>query len=162
MDRTWLSAVVVKLEQWRAFNPAIGWLLVTVVLAVHATLAFVLSDPGWISAGGALIIILGALTIARPLIRQGDRKVLASARTIPRQVKEVETRVVLLNPEEDNQRFQDARAEYQHGPAIAIVGTLMNGYGSLLLAPFVATQAGASAIGRFPATGDCYSARKRL
>ncbi|MCA1408556.1 hypothetical protein I6F26_24105 [Ensifer sp. IC3342] len=80
MDRTWLSAVIAKLEQWRAFNPAIGWLLATVVLAVHATRAIALSDPGWISAGGALIIILGALTIARPFIRQGDRKVLASGR----------------------------------------------------------------------------------
>lgn len=135
MNRTWLTAVIAKLEQWRAFNPAIGWLLASGVLTVHATLAFVLSDPGWISAGGALIIILGALTIARPLIRQGDRKVLASGRTIARQGKEVERRVVLLNPVEDNQRFQDARAEYQHGPAIAIVGTLINGYGSLLLAP---------------------------
>lgn len=138
MSRTWLFAVIATLEQWRAFNPAIGWQLAAVVLIVHVALAFVLGDPGWLSAGGALVIILGVLTIARPLIRQGDRKVLESGRTILRQVREVEGRVVLVNPEEENQRFQDARAEYQHGPAIAIVGTLINGYGSLLLAPFVA------------------------
>ncbi|WP_026616892.1 hypothetical protein [Ensifer aridi] len=67
MERTWLSAVIAKLEQWRAFNPAIGWLLATVVLAVHATLAIALSDPGWISAGGALIIIAWHLDYSPPV-----------------------------------------------------------------------------------------------
>lgn len=56
-------------------------------------------DPGWVSAARSLIIP-GALTIARPLLRKDDRNRLESRRSILRQVKEVDGRGFLVDLEE--------------------------------------------------------------
>ncbi len=64
MDRTWLSAVIAKLEQWRAFNPAIGGLLATVVLCRSCDACDCPERSRFDLGRRSAHHILGALTIA--------------------------------------------------------------------------------------------------
>ncbi|WP_041699190.1 hypothetical protein [Allorhizobium ampelinum] len=132
----WIVFIIVQLEKLRAFDPRVGWLLALGAMVLHLGVALVLRNSGWIGAGGALVIILGVLTIARPLIRRGDETVIRAKGAVAKQVREVEGRVVDADPVEASQQQLDVRAELQHGPTLVIVGTAINGYGSLIAGNF--------------------------
>jgi hypothetical protein len=122
----------------RAFDPRLGWWFSLGVMILHFALAYVTKDGGWISAGGAVVIVIGVITIARALIRVGDEKMMRSGRTVARLMRtDAEGKLVPARPEEERQQYQDAKAEFQHGPALVIVGTLINGYGSVLAVRFL-------------------------
>lgn len=130
-------SIIVQLEKLRAFDPSVGWFLALGVMIAHLVIAFALRNSGWIGAGGALVIILGVLTIARALIRRGDETVIRAKGAVAKLVREVDGEVVDADPVEASQQMLDVRAELQHGPALVIVGTAINGYGGLIVSNFV-------------------------
>ncbi|MCD1641345.1 hypothetical protein [Aurantimonas coralicida] len=127
-----MSTFLERVDAARRFDPRLGWLVSSAIMIVHLALSYATKDEGWVSAGGALVIVFGVLTIARGLIRTSDEKVRLAGRTIARHVKEVDGGIVPVNPESERERYRDADAEFRHGPSIIIVGTLINGYGALI------------------------------
>lgn len=76
------------------------------------------------AATGAVIAVLGVLTIGRPIIRMGYGRWFSASQMIdggtfpPTREQE----------EEDFQQREDARAIQIYGPLLIVVGTLMNGF----------------------------------
>lgn len=128
----WILHLIVILNKARAFDPLIGWLLSAICMGVHIGAAYWFHNSAWVSSGGALVIVLGVLTIARRLIRMGDHAVTRPSGPVAKLIREVDGDLFEAYPEETVQRALDLKAEFQHGPSLVIVGTIINGYGGLL------------------------------
>jgi len=115
------------------FDPRVGIWLSVVVIVLHAGLAWWLGNSTWITAGGAFVIVLGVVTIARSFLREGEQKIRLSGRTVLRKVRTNEAgELVSAEPEKDRERHADASAELRIGPILVVIGTLINGYGGLI------------------------------
>ena len=91
-----------------------------VVLAVNICISIVLEEPDWFQRSGSIIVILGILIAARRVVRLGKEH-MNEDWNYPNET--VERQRVLL----------DQRAQYIIGPIVALIGTVIWGYGDILI-----------------------------
>lgn len=111
-----------------AFNPWTGlglWAALIVLLQIVCGLSgFVPALSSKLAFAGALMACLGVFTIARPVIRAGGYK---SWLKKTKNMNFGSLQPTTEELEEDQQVEKDAFAVNIVGPALAIVGTMMNG-----------------------------------
>jgi hypothetical protein len=116
-----------------AFAPWMGlgaWLVYAIIFSVVRVIFGIQPvTSGTVAFHGAVMICVGAVTVARPVIRVGGyRKWLEKTRNVD------EGHLIPTTEElaESEQEVLDARAVNLVGPALAIAGTLLNGVSGLL------------------------------
>ncbi len=106
------------------------WLLVALAflwLIIWCWVAATSSEPHWVQRAGSVVVVIGVVIAARPIFRLGYRKWLQSLRV-------ADYGHIMPGPEEleeDRQRGVDEIAQKIVGPIVALVGTLIWGYGDL-------------------------------
>ena len=104
------------------------WCVIAIVLLImHLLWAYSVSKGHPIARCGATWIIVGGVVALRPIIRQGFAAWLESTRVI-------DGGHVIPTPEEieaEKQEAMDALSTQRIGPTLAVIGTLMAGYGDL-------------------------------
>ena len=90
------------------------------VLSGNLVYSIVTNEAHWFQRSGSIVVLLGVLIVARRVIRLGkDHQ--NEDWNLPNET--VEGKRVLL----------DQRSEYVIGPIVAVIGTMVWGYGDLLL-----------------------------
>jgi len=111
-----------------ASNPFASFCAAGITLAAHVWWSYAADNADRLPRCGALWAIIGALVIARPVIRLGYRKWYAQATVIdggtyPPSPQEIE---------DARQQAIDARCIQVYGPALIITGTALWAYGDFL------------------------------
>ena len=90
------------------------------VLGGNLYYSIVTNQAHWFQRSGSIVVLLGVLIVARPVIRLG-KNYQNEDWNLPDETDE--GKKVLL----------DQRSEYIIGPIVAVIGTIVWGYGDLLL-----------------------------
>jgi len=100
-------------------NTWLIFLLAFIVLIGSLFHSMVTNDPQWFQRSGSIIVLLGVLIVARRVIRLG---------------KDYQNEDWNLPDEssEGKKVLLDQRSEFIIGPIIAVVGTIIWGYGDLI------------------------------
>jgi len=114
---------------WIPIDPRAWGGIAIVLMALHVWLATITCDNLWIARCGALWVAIGALVIARPIIRRGgyvrwydSTKDIDYGTLGPPTAQEAEA---------ERQTELDARCVQLIGPLTALLGTLLWAYGDL-------------------------------
>lgn len=98
------------------------WLLVVVAMVVlfgNYLLSMTISEPHWFQRSGSIVVLLGVLMAARRVVRLG-KNYQDEDWNLPDETPEGK-RVLL-----------DQRSEFIIGPIVAVIGTVVWGFGDLL------------------------------
>jgi hypothetical protein len=115
--------------KWIPIDPRAWGGIAIFLMVLHVWFAVITRDNLWLARCGALWVIIGALVIARPIIRRGgyahwyeSTKHIDYGTLGPPNAEEAEA---------ERQTELDARCVQLTGPSIALLGTLLWAYGDL-------------------------------
>jgi len=114
------------------------WIFVAVIaVTAHLYWAIRTGKAEWLQRSGASVIICGIFIVARPLIRSGVDRI--ANQQLPRYPgtfamatdswKKHDDAIAKIRPE----IVRDVQAERFFGVVVIVIGTVLNGYGDLLL-----------------------------
>ena len=99
-----------------------GWIALFVVVAL-VPVGYCQHNISWAALAGAIVAVLGVLTIGRPILRLGYKEWLKQSRTIDGG----SLTPTIEEQREDLESQLDGKAVQCTGPLLVIVGTLLNG-----------------------------------
>ncbi len=98
-------------------------IIALIILTSQILLSIETKNMSWFQRSGSIVVLLGVLISARRIIRLGDKR-----RIVDWGLDD--------NTPEGKKVLLDERAELIYGPFVAIVGTVVWGYGDLILGYF--------------------------